>query len=137
MSRYFNDRDEPKFALFRDIIAFILLLIILMMYGCPQYMVWTNTLEGKGALKKAEWDRQITIQEAQAKEIAAQSWAKAEVTRAKGSAEANEIMRVSFEGKGSDQYLRWLFIDKLPELKGQVFYIPTETGMPILEAGKR
>ena len=42
---------------------------------------------------------------------------------------------------GPDNYLRWSYIHMLEETAGkqgrEVIYIPTEAGMPILEAGRR
>jgi regulator of protease activity HflC (stomatin/prohibitin superfamily) len=107
----------------------------LAMWGLPQYSVYKKELYGQAELAQAEWNRQIIIQEAKAKEEASVSWARAEVNRAKGSAEANEIVAKGLGG--GEAYLRWLFIEKLDEIKGQIIYIPTEAGMPILEAGKR
>lgn len=111
-----------------------LFLVVATLSFVPQYCVWQKGLAGKAELKQAEWNRQILVQEALAKEEAAKSWAKAEVSRAKGAAEANEILAKSLGG--SDGYLRWLFIDKLDDLEGQVIYLPTEAGLPILEANR-
>lgn len=138
MSRYWNDTtDEGRWGLlWRDCIIGGILVLIIGLAGCPPYNVWTRTLAGKAALRQAEWDRKILIQEAQAKEVAAKSWARAEVERAKGAQEANEILKTSLGGV--EGYLRWLFIEKLDNIKrGQIIYLPTEAGIPLLEAGKR
>ena len=41
---------------------------------------------------------------------------------------------------GPDNYLRWAYIHMLEETAGkpgrEIIYIPTEAGMPILEAGR-
>ena len=105
------------------------------MWGCPQYNVWQKTLAGKANLKEAEWDRQIKVKEAMAKLESAKHLALAEVERAKGVAEANKIIGESL--KKNDAYLRYLWINELSENGQNVIYIPTEAGMPILEAGKR
>jgi len=40
--------------------------------------------------------------------------------------------------KDNEAYLRWLYIEALKEKQGaEVIYVPTEAGLPILEAGKR
>ena len=39
-----------------------------LMLGLPQYRVWQRGLSGQAQLKEAEWNRQITIREAEAKE---------------------------------------------------------------------
>lgn len=113
----------------------ITLIAGLLLFGMPQYCVWQQGLSGEAQLAKAEQNRQILINEAKAKDESATYWAKAEVKRAKGAAEANEILSSSLGG--SEGYLRWLYIDKLDQIDGQIIYIPTEAAMPILEAGKR
>lgn len=118
-------------------ITSLALIIFLMMWGIPQYNVWQKELAGQAELKQAEWNRQITIREAEAKEEAAKALSKAEIERAKGVAEANKIIGNSL--KGNEGYLRYLWIEGLKEAdnSGQVIYVPTEAGLPILEAGKR
>ncbi|MEL6113544.1 MAG: membrane protease subunit, partial [Pseudomonadota bacterium] len=65
---------------------------------------------------------------------AAKFYAEAEIERAKGVAEANRIVA---EGLGGpDGYLRYLWINKLGENQQDVIYIPTEAGIPLLEAGR-
>ncbi len=99
---------------------------------------------GQAALREAEWDRQIMIEEAKAANESATQQAEArikietanaeaEIIRAQGVAEANRIIGEGL--KGNEDYLRYLWIQST---KGQqVIYIPTEAGLPILEAGKR
>ena len=110
------------------------LFIGLAMYGCPKYNVWQQALEGKAELGKAEWNRQIKIQEAQATEESAKHLAQAEIQRAKGVAEANKIIGDSL--KNNENYLKYLWIHNLNEGKNEVIYIPTEAGLPILEANR-
>jgi regulator of protease activity HflC (stomatin/prohibitin superfamily) len=97
-------------------------------------------------LKRAEQNRHIRVLEAQAMNEAATSQAEAqvkiaqaeataEVERAKGVAQANEIIGESL--KGNEDYLRYLYINGITKRDGQIIYIPTEAGLPILEAGKR
>jgi hypothetical protein len=59
----------------------------------------------------------------------------AEVARARGVAEANRIIGDSL--KGNEAYLRYLWIHNLESGSNSVIYIPTEAGLPILEAGAR
>jgi regulator of protease activity HflC (stomatin/prohibitin superfamily) len=139
MSRYWNEElNEPRPAIIlRDVCLITFALIVAMMAGVPQYKVWEQSLVGKAALKRAEQDRQISVQEAQAKMDSADLLAKAEVARAKGVAEANAIIAGGLGG--ADGYLRYLYINALGEHAGklgQVIYVPTEAGLPILEAGR-
>jgi regulator of protease activity HflC (stomatin/prohibitin superfamily) len=103
-------------------------------YGIPKYQVWCASLEGEAELRRAEQNRQIAIEEANAKRAAAESLAEAEIIRAKGVAEANRIVGESLSD--SENYLRYLWIDNIGNTSNQIIYIPTEAGLPILEAGK-
>jgi len=103
--------------------------------GLRVYNVWAQGKEGEAELAKATANRQITIQEAMAKEESAKHLALAEIARAKGVAEANKIIGDSLQG--NEAYLRYLWIDGLHSGKNQVIYVPTEGNLPILEAGKR
>jgi hypothetical protein len=57
------------------------------------------------------------------------------VERARGVAEANKIIGESL--KGNEAYLRWQWIQNLESGSNSVIYVPTEAGLPILEAGQR
>jgi regulator of protease activity HflC (stomatin/prohibitin superfamily) len=115
----------------------VLLFVVLGAFGCPHYNVWQQGLAGEAELKRAEQNRQIAVQEADAKLGAAKLLAQGEIERAKGVAEANKIIA---EGLGGPEgYLRWLWIDAInnPNKGQQIIYIPTEAGLPILEAGRK
>lgn len=118
------------------LLAVVLLVVIpVSSYGCPQYRVWERGLAGQAALAEAEQSRQIAIEEAKAVKESAQYKADAEIIRAKGVAEANKIIS---EGLGGPEgYLRYLWIDSLTQRAGDTIYVPTEAGLPILEAGQR
>ena len=111
------------------------------LYGCPKYKVYKKELDGKARLKEAEWDKQIEIEVAKAKEesadklgkaiiIEAEYRAKADSIRATGIAKANIIIDSSI----TDKYIRWLFVDQLDQTNNQIIYIPTEAGIPIMES---
>jgi hypothetical protein len=123
------------------IIGFLALVIAIVLFcfcigGCyAKYNLWSSALKGEAELKRAEWNRKIVVREAEAKKDAAIMLAAAEVERAKGVALANKIIGESL--KGNEGYLRYLWIDSLQHTNDKVIYIPTEAGMPILEAGKR
>lgn len=107
-------------------------LIAFGMWGCPQYTVYEQGLIGKAALERADQDRQIRVREAQAELEAAKLLNQAEVERAKGLAEATGIAVKEFGGP--EAYLRYLWIEKVANSSNQLIYVPTEAGMPILEA---
>ena len=98
---------------------------------------------GRAVLLEAESSKKAMIEEAKAKNEAAtleaetkvtiaKAEAQAEIERAKGVAEANKIIGESL--KGNDEYLKYLMVQGLNEGKGERIYIPTEAGLPILEA---
>ena len=129
--------NETKIAvkIWSAIIAVATAIILALMFGLPKYNVWSRALEGKAELAQAEYNRKIKIAEAEATKESALSLAEAEVIRAKGVAEANRIIGDSL--KNNEAYLRYLYVNSLAEKDSNVYYIPTEGGLPILEAGKR
>lgn len=101
----------------------------------PRYGVYTATKDGEAKLAHANSEREVQVRDAQGRFEASTLLAKAEVERAKGVAEANRIIGDSL--KNNESYLRYLWIHNLGEGKNDVIYVPTEAGLPILEAGKR
>jgi predicted Holliday junction resolvase-like endonuclease len=112
------------------LVVLVLVLIGLMMWGIPRYNVYARELSGKAQLKEAEWNRQIAIQEAEALKESAKLKAEAEVLRAQGIAEANEIIA----GSITEEYIRYKFVEGLNDGNTEVIYVPTEANLPILEA---
>lgn len=124
-------------------IVWVLLVIVVIgllcggLYGCPKYSVYNQRLQGEAELARAESNRRIAIAEAEAKKESAKQLAEAEVIRAEGVAKANTIIGDSL--KNNEAYLRYLYITGLNESddKGnKIIYVPTEAGLPILEAGR-
>jgi regulator of protease activity HflC (stomatin/prohibitin superfamily) len=117
----------------------LLIFVLLNLSGCtfyPPYYAYEQEWVGKAELAKADYSKQVVVQEAKAKEEAAHFLANAEVARAEGVAKANKIIGNSL--KDNESYLRWLYIEGMREKTGQeIIYIPTEAGLPILEAGHR
>lgn len=115
-------------------IAAVVLLPALM-FGMPVYSVWEQGMTGRAELARAEQNRQIARFEAQAELARAEGAAQAEVARAHGNAEANAIIA---DGLGGPEgYLRYLYIQALKDSETEVIYVPTEAGLPVLEAGHR
>ena len=113
----------------------VVLAIVALMFIVPKYNVWRQAKAGEALLRHAEFSRKVTIQEANAKMESASMLARAEVERAKGVAEANKIIGESL--KGNDAYLRYLWISELQQGDNrETIYVPTEAGLPILEAGR-
>jgi regulator of protease activity HflC (stomatin/prohibitin superfamily) len=109
--------------------------IALAMWGGPKYNVYEQQKAGEATYAKASKDREVKVLEAQAKLDAAKLEAQAEIERAKGVAGANAIIADGL--KGNEDYLRYLWIDKVAGTAGrEIVYVPTEANLPILEAGK-
>lgn len=99
--------------------------------------------KGKSTLLEAESSKKALIETAKAENESAtlhaesrikiaKAEAQAEIERAHGVAKANEIIGKSLQGNA--EYLRYLQIDAIKDSKGSKIYIPTEAGLPILEA---
>ena len=117
------------------VLMFVVALFALVMRGCPQYSVYSQRMEGESQLAHAEYSKKVQVQDAMGKLEAAKSLAAADVERAKGVAQSNEIIGKSLEK--NEAYLKWLYIEAIKEKTGaETIYIPTEAGLPILEAGR-
>jgi len=106
-------------------------------YLYPKVIIKLREAEGQAQLAQATANRRIQVEEATAARDSAVLLAEAEVSRAKGVAEANQIVA---EGLGGPEgYLRYLYIEGLKQAQNagaQIIYVPTEAGLPILEAGR-
>lgn len=112
----------------------VLLACLLLGGACvawPQYNVYSSRLAGEAQLRQAESNRKIAELEAQAAVAAAKDLAERDRIRAQGTADANEII----SGSITDGYLKWFFIEQLDDGNCARYYVPTEAGIPILEAG--
>jgi len=119
-------------------VAWLLVILVIVglayggLMGWPKYRVWSQEMRGKADLAEAQWNRQIRVEEAQAELEAAKLDAMAEAERAKGLAEANQILGDSL--KGNSEYLTYLWLQAIDETS--VVYVPTEAQLPILEANR-
>lgn len=116
------------------VIVGVVVIALGLMFGVPAYNVWSQEMAGKAEFAKAEQNRKILIEEAKAKLEAEKLNAAAEVERAKGAAEAIKIEN----GSLTPTYIQYLWV-RQQNLVGdnKVIYVPTECGLPVLEAGKR
>ena len=116
------------------IAAVVLFLVLGGVIGCPYYNVWQQEMSGKAEYAKAEQNRKIKIEEAKANLEAEKLNAQAEIERAKGAAEAIKIEN----GSVTPTYIQYLWV-RQQNLSGEntkIIYIPTEAGLPLLEAGR-
>jgi len=121
---------------FKTIIIGIIASVVIILTICfaiPYYNVWQQEMSGRAEFAKAEQNRKIKIEEARANLEAEKLNAEAEVERAKGAAKAIEIEN----GSITPTYIQYLWVRQQNLNQGdKVIYIPTETGLPILEAGR-
>lgn len=112
----------------------ILLLIAGFLWLVPLYRVWSSELKGKAEYVRAEQNRRIKIEEAKANLEAEKLNAQAEIERAKGAAEAIKIEN----GSITPTYIQYLWVrQQNASSNNRLIYIPTEAGLPILEAGRK
>ena len=116
-----------------SVVVLIILAISLLLWGIPKYRVWSSEMAGKAEFTRAEQNRRIKIEEAKANLEAEKLNAQAEIERAKGAAEAIKIEN----GSLTPTYIQYLWVrQQNATSNNRIIYIPTEAGLPILEAGK-
>jgi hypothetical protein len=116
------------------LIAMIIVMVFVVLGGLFMGWGWfTRDYLPSKNLARAEIEKRILVEQARAERDSAVFEAQGEVERAKGVAEANEIIANSI----TEPYLRYHYINTLGHNQQDTIYIPTEAGLPILEAGKR
>ena len=108
----------------------IIVVLGFILWGIPQYKVYARELNGKAQLKEAEWNRQITIEEAGAAKEAAKLKKEEDIIRAEGIAKANDIISKSI----TQEFIQWKWVEGLHDGSSEVIYVPTEVNLPLLEA---
>lgn len=98
----------------------------------PQLNLYRANTEKKAVIAEQRAISEAAEFAARSEVIQAQAKADAEVIRAQGLAASQEIIAATL----TEEYLRYLYINQLDGVSGQVIYIPTEAGLPILEAGR-
>lgn len=119
------------------IAAAILGVLALLFFGWPTWSVWQQGMAGRGELARAEQNRQIAEYDAAALRITAQGEADRDRIRAAGEADANATIGQSLEGEHGLRRLRYLQIEAMRNHEGATIYVPTEAGIPIMEAQRR
>ena len=123
-----------KFGYYFGSVCLFIIICVGSCVGVPYYNVWEQEMSGKAEFAKAEQNRKIRIEEAKANLESEKLNAQAEIERAKGAAEAIKIEN----GAITPTYIQYLWV-RQQNLSGEntkVIYIPTETGLPVLEAGR-
>ncbi len=111
-----------------------LMVLTALIFGVPVYRVWASSKRGEAEYVRAEQNRKIRVEEAKANLEAEKLNAQAEIERAKGAAEAIRIEN----GSITPAYIQYLWVrQQNANTNNKIIYIPTEAGLPILEAGQR
>lgn len=113
--------------------AAALLVLAALIFGVPVYQVWASSKRGEAEYVRAEQNRKIRVEEAKANLEAEKLNAQAEIERAKGAAEAIRIEN----GSITPAYIQYLWVrQQNANTNNKIIYIPTEAGLPVLEAGR-
>lgn len=114
------------------IATFLIALVVLGMWGCPQYAVYSARKNGEAQLAHAQSSKEVAVAEAKAKKESASYLADADTIRAIGIARSNKIIGSSL----TPEYLHWFWIDGLEKNQNAVIYVATEANLPIMEANR-
>ena len=132
-----NISNQPNYIIQALGWILVAVLVIGVLWGLvalsKTYMIWSKQQDGKAQLAEATFSKQVKVEEGKANLEAEKLNAQAEIERAKG---ASESMRIE-NGQLTEQYIRYLFVRQNDLSDKNTIYIPTEGGLPILEAGKR
>lgn len=114
-------------------VVLILALIALPFWAFPKWNVWRKEMSGRAQLAEAEYSKQVQLEEAKANLEAEKLNALAEIERAKGAAESIKIEG----GQLTENYIKYLWVRNLQTGDKQLIYVPTEAGLPLLEANRQ
>ena len=122
-------QEGPSPVTVVSIVVACIMLIVGLFAIWPQYSVYANRLEGEAILAKSHAARQVLVNQAQAEKDSAQLRADAIKIVGAAAKEFPEYRQQEFIGAFAEA----LHLGKI----GQIIYVPTEAGIPILEAGHR
>ncbi len=117
------------------VVLIICVIIIWTLFGYPQWNVYSSRMRGEAALQEAMNEQRIQLAEAKARREAASINKEAAIIEAE--AVSSQIEKIGAQLTAHDLYLKWQWIKMMEHRKGATIYVPTEAGLPILEAGKR
>lgn len=119
----------------KAVIGLVVLILFWVLVGYPRWRVWASHQEGLADLQRAKNEQQIQIAQAQSRLDAATLNKQAAVIEAQ--AVALQITEIGQQLTAHDLYLKWQWIKMMEERpNNSVIYVPTEAGLPILEANR-
>lgn len=137
-----REAGQGEVAIGAGIAVFVVVLIVGLFMGFALTKEWRRDIDGRAKLAEARNASKVKTEKARAAfesakfdaksdlEIA-EGNARAEIARARGTAKAVAIEN----GAITDSYTRYLYVKNLAH--ANVVYVPTEAGLPILEARRQ
>jgi hypothetical protein len=126
---FLNERGEFGVRALVALSVLVVIIVIAAMFTIPQYRVWQQGMEGEARLMRARQERQILVTQAQAEKDAARLRAEAISVMGRAAKEFPEYRHQEFMAA---------FGEALREGSvQQIVYVPTEAGIPIMEARPR
>lgn len=125
-----SERSEAIATISWSMVGTVLLggVVAFGMWGCPQYSVYSQRLDGEAVLSRAHAARQVLVTQAQAERDAALLRAEAIAIVGKAAQEFPEYRQQEFIGA---------FAEAMHSGRiSQIIYVPTEGNIPITEAGR-
>ena len=128
MKKIRNENGNVVVALAVVAVAVSIISIAVLMFAIPKWNVWRAGLQGEALKMKAEQTKQILVTQAQAELDAA-------------GLRAQAIERIGAVAQRYPEYRQQEFIGAFAEAlhEGnihQIIYVPTEAGIPIIEASR-
>lgn len=115
-------------------ICAVLLVLVLSIFAyrfiTPKLNLYASNTEKQAVIKEQEAISEAEVFAAEKRVIAAEAEAEARRIEAEGIADAQRIISETL----TPEYLTWRFYEVLSDSEGDVIYVPTEAGLPILEA---
>lgn len=109
--------------------------IAFLMWVMPLYNIWNSHKSGLADLAQAENEQKVQVMKASARLEAAEKNKQAAIIEAE--AVAAQIEKIGTNLKEHDLYLKWQWIKMMEDHSDNAtIYIPTEAGLPILEASR-
>jgi len=116
-------------------ISIVVLLLLWLLAGYPQWKVWASHKAGQADLQRARNEQQIQIARAQSRLDAAELNKKAAVIEAQ--AVALQIEAIGKQLTEHDLYLKWQWIKMMEDRpESSTIYVPAEANILILEANR-
>jgi regulator of protease activity HflC (stomatin/prohibitin superfamily) len=115
-------------------VGVLIAFVAALMWVLPIYSVWAAKKRGQAELANAHFGEQVAMAEAEARQAAAEANKEAELVEASAVAESIKMIGDSLES--NPNYLKWQWIKTLGDTDNDLIYVPTEAGLPIMEAGR-